>query len=140
MVGSHAVSHYVQPRVTKDLDLLIRDTQENAEALYRALPAFGSPLSGLSPQDFREPELVFEIGVEPSRIDLLQSLTGVDSEQAWSHRVPAHITEDRIPTNFISAADLLLTKLALGRLQDLADAEKLQATQTALANRKENES
>lgn len=139
VVGGHAVSHHTEPRTTKDLDLLIRDNQQNAEAIYCALVAFGAPMSDLSPQDFREPDAVFQVGVEPSRIDILHTIAGIDTEQAWANRVAAHITDDRIPTNFISMADLLQAKQAAARPQDLADAAKLEATVRALAkHRKAN--
>ncbi len=132
VIGGHAVSHHTEPRTTKDLDLLIRDSEENSHAVYRALAAFGAPLGQISPSDFRDPNAVFQVGVEPSRVDILQSISGVETEEAWQRRVPAEITDDRIPTNFISAGDLLRAKLAAGRPQDLADAAKIAATQNAM--------
>ena len=93
-------------------------------------------MSGLSPQDFREPDAIFQVGVEPSRIDILHTISGVSTEQAWANRVAAHITDDRIPTNFISMTDLLQAKQAAARPQDLADAAKLEATARALAKQK----
>ena len=132
VVGGHAVSHHTEPRTTKDLDLLIRNSEPNSHAVYRALAEFGTPLGKISPQDFREPDAIFQVGVEPSRIDIFQSISGVNTEEAWERRVPAEITEDRIPTYFISAGDLLAAKLAAGRPQDLADAAKITATQRAL--------
>ena len=136
LVVGGAVSHHTEPRTTKDLDLLLRDSQQNAEAIYRALAEFGAPLTGISPADFREPDSIFQVGVEPSRIDLLHTISGVTTEQAWVNRIAAHITEDRIPTPFISAADLLLAKQAAARPQDLADAAKLKATTRALARQR----
>ncbi len=53
VIGGHAVNVYGAPRMTKDLDLLIRPTQSNAEAIVRALAAFGAPLEGTSAADFR---------------------------------------------------------------------------------------
>ena len=42
-VGGHAVAYYGHPRATKDLDVLVRPTPENAERVYRALASFGAP-------------------------------------------------------------------------------------------------
>ncbi len=134
VVGGHAVSHHSEPRTTKDLDLLLRDSQENAEAIWRALAEFGTPLQDITPHDFREPGSIFQVCIEPSRIDILHTIAGVSTEEAWSRRVSAYITEDRIPASFISAEDLMLAKRAAGRPQDIADALKLEAAQQALRN------
>ena len=40
LIGGYAVSHYAQPRTTKDLDLLVGPDRENASALYAALAEF----------------------------------------------------------------------------------------------------
>ena len=41
--GAHAVSFYAQPRYTKDIDILINPTKENATRVWRALERFGAP-------------------------------------------------------------------------------------------------
>ena len=40
---------YAAPRYTKDLDIWVRPTRENAERVHRALAAFGAPLDGQVP-------------------------------------------------------------------------------------------
>ena len=62
VVGGHAVSFHAQPRATKDLDLFIQADPVNAKATYDALKAFGAPLSGISIEDFRIPEDLFDLG------------------------------------------------------------------------------
>lgn len=42
IVGGFAAGFHSQPRATKDLDILIRAEARNAEAVYRALAAFGT--------------------------------------------------------------------------------------------------
>jgi hypothetical protein len=54
IVGGHAVMLYTEPRYTKDLDVWIEASTENAERVYRALLAFGAPLAGLTVSDFAE--------------------------------------------------------------------------------------
>ena len=44
LVGGHAVAFHGHPRATKDMDVLIRANENNAERVYRALAAFGAPL------------------------------------------------------------------------------------------------
>lgn len=37
VIGGHAVGAHAQPRLTKDLDLLVRNSQENSIRVFRAL-------------------------------------------------------------------------------------------------------
>ena len=68
IVGGYAVGIYAEPRATKDLDLLIRSEVKNSEAVYRALAAYGAPVAGLSPTDFRDdPNSIFQISQPPPR-------------------------------------------------------------------------
>jgi hypothetical protein len=46
VVGGYAVSFHAQPRVTKDIDLLIKADAENSKAVYAALAKFGAPMEG----------------------------------------------------------------------------------------------
>jgi len=46
VVGAHAVIFYSVPRYTKDLDLWIEATPENASRAWKALAEFGAPLQG----------------------------------------------------------------------------------------------
>jgi len=63
VVGSYAVGVYSQPRATKDLDVLIRVSEENGKAVFRALADFGASLEGISPSDFSDdPSSAFQIG------------------------------------------------------------------------------
>ncbi len=69
----------------------------------------------------------FQIGIDPVRVDLLQSIDGVEFESAWQRRVESTITTDAIPVHFISLEDLIANKLASSRVRDLADVEALRA-------------
>jgi hypothetical protein len=125
VVGGQAVNAHGAPRLTKDLDLFLRNTADNSERVFKALARFGAPIAGLSPADFRDhPDDVFQIGVEPSRIDLLQHIAGVDFDSAWERR-QLFAVEDGLTVPFLALDDLLANKLASGRPQDLADVDKL---------------
>ena len=52
IVGGYAVSFHAEPRDTKDSDILIATTHENAQALYRTLAKFGVPLQDVTPRRF----------------------------------------------------------------------------------------
>ncbi|WP_238398383.1 hypothetical protein [Edaphobacter sp. 12200R-103] len=126
VVGGHAVNAYGVPRLTKDLDVFIRASRSNSERVFRALARFGVPLEGLSATDFcKNPDEIFQIGVEPSRIDVLQGLSGVDFESAWSRRVWFEV-EEGLKAPFLSLEDLLANKQTTGRPQDLADLHHLE--------------
>jgi len=126
VVGGYAVSLHAQPRATKDLDILIEPSSENAGALFRALIAFGAPLDGLNPGDFAEPGSFFRMGTPPIMVDILPEISGVDFNAAWRRRVMATIdAETGLQAAFISATDLIASKEAAGRPQDLADVAAL---------------
>jgi len=71
VVGVHALATYGYARATGDIDLWIRCSEENAQRVWRALLRFGAPLQGLTVADLATPEIVFQIGVVPRRIDVL---------------------------------------------------------------------
>lgn len=129
IVGGYAVSFHSDPRTTKDLDLFIQPSPENAKAVFLALKDYGAPLDGISAGDFSSPGSVFQIGVAPMRVDILQSIDGVDFEDAWNRRVRARVaTNDSLEGNYISAEDLMSNKLASGRPRDLVDADEIRSS------------
>jgi hypothetical protein len=125
VVGAYALSAHGLPRATGDLDCWIRPTYENADRVLRALQAFGAPTDDLSIADLATPDLVFQIGIEPNRIDILTSIDGVDFDQAWAERMT--ITIDGLGVPVLSAHHMIVNKRAVGRPQDLADAARLEA-------------
>jgi hypothetical protein len=80
IIGGYAVAKHAEPRYTKDLDIWISNTRENAERVYRALKKFGAPHANIAVEDFTAPSLVFQIGIEPSRIDILMGLKELNFE------------------------------------------------------------
>ena len=69
------------------------------------------------------PGRVVQLGVEPNRIDLITSISGVEFDDAWKNRVSGDI--DGVPVHFIGFDDLLRNKQSTGRGKDLGDAEYL---------------
>lgn len=124
IIGGYAVAKHAEPRYTKDLDIWVNNTLENAGRVYRALKEFGAPLDNITIEDFTVPTLVFQIGIEPSRIDILMGLKDLDFDKCWKRRAAAVI--DKIEIYFISLDDLIFNKRLIGRPQDLLDAEILQ--------------
>jgi len=125
VIGGHAVSIHAEPRGTKDLDLFIKADKENSEAVFAALAEFGAPIGGMTPVDFNDkPTSVFQMGVQPGRVDILQGIAGVSFDEAWENRVE-ELLDGQTPAHIISREHLIQNKLAVGRYQDLADVEKL---------------
>ena len=110
-------------RATGDLDIWIRAEPETAAKVMRALADFGAPLQDLTTDDLSRPNVVFQIGVEPSRIDILTSVTGVDFDVAWRNRLSLEIEGLILP--IIGRDDLIANKLACGRPKHIADATAL---------------
>ena len=124
VVGGYAVMRYTEPRFTKDLDLLISVEIKNATAVYNALKEFGAPLSGLTVKDFSQEGYFYQMGRPPMRVDIMMSIPGVKFDDAWSQH--ERLTIDGIEINFISKKDLIASKKASGRSQDLVDVENLE--------------
>jgi len=124
VVGAHAMAAHGHVRATKDLDVWVRPGGSNASRVLRALRRFGAPLQDLSEGDLSSSDVVFQIGIDPVRIDVMTSIDGVEFEDAWRERLVA--TFDGIEVGVLSRRHLIQNKRATGRLQDLADVERLE--------------
>ncbi len=103
----------------------MRPEKSNAERVFAALADFGAPLEGLTEADFRSsPSQIFQIGVEPDRVNVLQDIGGVAFKAAWQSRVQGRI-DQQITVPFLSREDLIASKKHAGRARDLADIEEL---------------
>jgi hypothetical protein len=119
IVGAYALAAHGLPRATGDLDIWIRRSPANADRARRALQRFGAPLAELTAEDLLRPQLVFQIGVAPRRIDILTSIDGVEFDDAWADRQSVAVEGLTLPV--IGRAHLIQNKKAVGRPQDLAD-------------------
>jgi hypothetical protein len=123
IVGAYAVMKYTEPRYTKDLDIWVDATPDNARRVFEALAEFGAPMDSVTVEDFANPELFFQIGIEPHRIDVMMQIKGLEFSQAWSNRVEANFEDVAIA--LLSKKDLLISKTAAGRPQDMIDIDRL---------------
>jgi len=132
IVGAYAVMYFTEPRYTKDIDIWIEPTPENAERAWQALAKFGSPLKKVSLADFCNKELIYQIGVAPNRIDIMMDIPGVSFKTAWKNRVAS--TYDAVPINILNRNELIRAKKKAGREQDRLDLERLKY-KTAAGNK-----
>jgi hypothetical protein len=113
---------FTEPRYTRDLDIWIDRAPDNARRVIQALVGFGAPVADMLPT-LETPGMV-QIGVEPVRVDILTSVPGLEFNSAWN-RAETDAWEDAT-VRFLSKADLIKSKQAAGRPQDLLDLEELQ--------------
>lgn len=125
VVGGYAVIYHSQPRFTKDLDIWLRPSPENAKRVLRVFQRFGLPLLGdASETDFEEEGFQYAVGRPPSMIDFLTSIPGLDFDSCWNNRVKAEGAG--VSILFLSKDDLIAAKKIAGRHQDLADIEEIE--------------
>jgi predicted nucleotidyltransferase len=126
IVGGFAFAFYVEPRYTKDIDILVEASEENSKKITDALTAFGFGNIGLKKEDFQKPDQIIQLGYAPVRIDIITSIAGVTFDSAWKNKVESKYGD--IPCFFISKEDLILNKQKAARPQDIADVKKLKKT------------
>ena len=123
VVGGYALAAHGHPRYTKDLDIWVLIDPGNAKNILSALREFGFSQLALSEKDFLTPGNVIQLGYPPNRIDILTQATGVNFDVCYAQKIEIDIQD--VTVNFIDIENLKKNKQATGRLQDLADIDKL---------------
>jgi hypothetical protein len=123
VVGGYALAFHGAPRLTGDIDLLVKPDGKNAERILAALKEFGFGSLNLCESDFVCTGNVIQLGLPPVRIDIMTSLTGVDWEKAQAGKVAGDY--GGTTAYFLGKKEFISNKKALGRKKDLADLEAL---------------
>ncbi len=123
IIGAFAVGFHSIPRYTKDIDLLVEPSSENAARILGALKDFGFGQLDLSMDDFNQLNRVVQLGHEPVRIDIITSIGGCTFARVWKNRKKGKYGEERVC--FIGLDELIRAKMASNRAIDKADLEKL---------------
>ena len=124
VVGGHALAYHGHPRFTKDLDVFVEPTADNAQRILKSLEAFGFGSVGLTSDDFSKPGQIVQLGVAPNRIDLMTAIDGVTFHEAWAGRAQGQFGSE--PVSYLGRAEFLRNKHAAGRPQDLADIDAIE--------------
>jgi hypothetical protein len=124
VVGAHALSFHGRPRHTGDLDIWIKPSHENAGKMVKVLVDFGFGSLGLTESDFLRQNYVTQLGYPPLRIDILNSISGVDFDEANANKIVGDV--DGLVVNFINIPEFIKNKQASGRKKDLGDIESLE--------------
>jgi predicted nucleotidyltransferase len=131
IVGGEAVIYYGYPRLTGDVDFFYKNDPENADLLFQVLLDFwDGDIPGLnSPHELQSHGYVIQFGVPPNRIDLLNSIEGVEFEEAWQQKSIEQIAIEgiEVPIYFIGLEHLIINKRATGRNKDLEDLNYLES-------------
>ena len=123
VVGAYAVVYYTEPRFTKDLDIWVDAGLKNAERIYRSLKEFGAPLKNIQWEDFTNKNMVYQIGVEPIRVDVIMGLPCLNFNSAWKNRSRSKYAD--IPINIMGIGDLIKAKKHTKRPHDIIDLNRL---------------
>ena len=123
VIGGYAVIHHSEPRFTRDLDVWLEPTAQNAARAAKALKKFGIPLIEVTEEDLAVPGTQLMVGMPPYAIDLLTSCPPMVFAECWENRTT--VVDRGLTIHFIGKLDLMTAKEATGRPQDLADLAKL---------------
>ena len=124
IIGAFAMAFHAEPRYTKDIDILVQTSNENAVKLLLALDEFGFGSLNLNAEDFSTGGNIIQLGYEPVRIDIITSIQDLDFNEIWQNRVQGSYGQQTV--NFIDRENLIKSKKISNRPQDKADLAKLQ--------------
>ena len=124
VIGGYAVGFHGRPRYTKDIDIWVDNSHENAERTAAAIHRFGFGSLGLTAEDFAASDEIVQLGFPPVRIDILSAVPGVDFEESYGRRILVDV--DGLAVSVIGRNDLIASKKAAGRGVDLGDVASLE--------------
>ncbi len=76
-------------------------------------------LAALAEADLLDPDVIYQVGVEPNRIDLMNDISGVSWAEAWAGRTEITVEGLRVPV--LGLEEFVRNKRASGRPKDRAD-------------------
>ena len=132
IIGGIAVLSLIPYRTTRDLDILIEPTLENAGKVRNAVRRWGGFEPDFAPADFISGD-VFSFG-GLLRVEIHSRVPGSDWEGVWARRVCEEFLG--VPTQFASLEDLILMKEAAARpAKDIPDLKRLRKLKERGKNR-----
>src|SRR5437764_525790 len=87
LIGGYAVAYHGYPRATNDIDAWVSTDAENAQRIVAALKDFGFDMPELSEDLFTKDNNIVRMGVEPTRIELTTSISGVRFDECYAERI-----------------------------------------------------
>lgn len=129
IVGGYALAFHGKPRYTGDIDIWIGISEQNASRLLKVIKDFGLASLGFVKEDFLKEGFISQIGRPPLRIDILNSIDGVDFNDAYKSVQIIELEELKVP--YIGLGDFIKNKQATGRKKDLLDIKEIKKVATA---------
>ena len=123
IIGAFALAFHARPRYTKDMDILVEATTDNAKKILIALGEFGFGSLKLTVEDFSTKGNIIQLDYEPVRIDIITSIKGLKFADIWERRIQGPYGKQTV--NFIDRQNLIRAKKLSNRVQDKADIELL---------------
>ena len=140
VVGGEAVIFYGHARLTGDIDFYYERSKKNIDSLYKALKDFwNNDIPGIeSKKELLKEGMVFQFGVPPNRIDLINSIEDISFSEAWENRFGSMIKYKRtkIDIYYLGLDDLIKNKKAVRRYKDKEDLKFLIKARHKLKNEK----
>lgn len=122
VIGGIAVLAHIPYRTTRDLDVLIEPTLENAIRARRAVADWGSFEPDYLPEDFISGDILSFGGL--LRVEIHSRVPGVTWADVWSGSVASNFLS--VPTRFAGVDELIRMKRATANPEkDLPDLERL---------------
>jgi predicted nucleotidyltransferase len=123
VIGGLAVLSYIPYRTTRDIDVVIEPTLENARKAREAVAEWGGFEPQFSAEDFLSGDVLSFGGL--LRIEIHTHVPGTTWDLLWENRVPGELMG--IPTHFAGLDQLIAMKRAAGRPEkDLPDLKRLE--------------
>jgi hypothetical protein len=124
IIGAFAVAFYAKPRYTKDIDILVEPSIDNAQKVLTALGEFGFGKLAVSIEDLTQEGNILQLGYEPLRIDLLNKLEGFQFQEIWQNRFTGDYGSEKV--YIIGLDDLIKIKKMSDRPSDKIDIDLLE--------------
>jgi hypothetical protein len=125
IIGGEAVIFYGHIRLTGDIGFFYDPAKENAEKLFKALCEFwdGQIPGIVNHEDLLEPEIIFQFGRPPNRLDLLNSIGNISFSNAWNEKKEVQLENknDSFPIYYIGLNHLIQNKQEANRDRDRED-------------------
>lgn len=121
IIGAAAFAAHGWSRTTRDIDILIEATPENARRVREAFIEFGYDMSDASIEDILEKKILLRQYIVEA--DIHPSVKGAAFSSVWKARVDDKLYG--VPTHFASLDDLIRMKKAAGRPRDKEDLKYL---------------
>jgi hypothetical protein len=112
LIGGYALKHFHCGRPTEDVDILMRNSPENAKCIYRVVVTGLGYQPRFNFQDLTRSKK--QLRVPYNKIDILTSIDGLDFDEAYERResavqygivIPVISREDLIYVKQLAAAD-----------------------------------